>query len=179
MQAKNLTLIAAVAIAAAFSCDKQPSAEGPQHLQVGDSVPAFQVVTITGQTISNKTLEGKRSLIIFFSTTCPDCHEQLPYANKAMKVTGSGMNFIAVACDEGPEAVASFWKQAKLSIPVAAPGDRAVYDLFDRGSGTGVPQVYILDKDGTVVDFSDDKKLMDVARILGPGYEIEDIHMDM
>lgn len=179
MQTKTTTLIAAIAALLALSCNKQPVPEGPRHLQVGEQVPAFSVVTLDGKTVSDETLKGKRSLIVLFSTTCPDCHKQLPDIQQALKITGSSMNYIAIARDEDGETVSTFWKKNKYTVPVAAPGDRTVYDLFDRGSGTGVPQVYVLDEKGTVVDCSDDKELMTVIHILGPDYRIEDIDTNM
>ena len=60
---------------AMLSCvkDKQSSPVG-----VGESIPPFATVTMKGQNVSDKDLLGKPSVVVLFSTTCPDCHRQLP-----------------------------------------------------------------------------------------------------
>ena len=45
-------------------------------------------------------------------------------------------------------------------MPVAAPGNRETFNLFDRGSKSGVPQVYVTDKEGRVTLYGNDHNIL-------------------
>ena len=47
-------------------------------MQLGDKLPNFSVVTSTGQTVSNITLQGKVGVVVFFYTPCKDCIVAMP-----------------------------------------------------------------------------------------------------
>jgi thiol-disulfide isomerase/thioredoxin len=47
-------------------------------LRVGESAPHFAVKDITGRVINNDYIAGKRTLVAFWSTTCPHCENMLP-----------------------------------------------------------------------------------------------------
>ena len=157
---KIITLIALVIMAylAIECCTKKT--EHPEHLKIGESLPDFSTHTLDGQNISTTDLTGKPTIIVFFSTTCPDCHHQLPEIEIVYKNYKYQANILAIAREENETTVRNFWNQAEYTMPVTAPGNRKIYDLFDRNSGSGVPQVYVTDKDAVVTTFSNDKKLL-------------------
>ena len=136
------------------------------RLQAGDSLPEFRTVTVTGQDAGTRTLLGKPSAVILFSTTCPDCHRQLPEAESAFRSLGDAVNMLAVARDETEKAVSPFWTASGYTIPVAAPGNRSVYDLFDRGSRSGVPLMFLSDSEGTVLKVADDSAVLTSEEII-------------
>ena len=135
-------------------------------LQEGEQLPEFTAILTGGQTVTSDDLTKKPSLVILFTTTCPDCHRQLPEVQSAWELLSEDANFLAVARGEGCETVEAFWKASGLTIPVSAPGDRTVYDLFDRGSGTGVPQVYISATGGKVLLTGNDKSQLSATQII-------------
>lgn len=141
-----------------LGCSKRT--ERPEHLKVGEPLPGFFTHTIDGHNVSTAGLLGKPSVIVFFSTTCPDCHLQLPEIEYAYRNYMAQINFLVIARDEDEATVKTFWNQAGYTMPVAAPGNRDIYNLFDRDSGSGVPQVYICDKDGIVTSFANDKMIL-------------------
>lgn len=47
-------------------------------LRAGDELPSFSVTLNDGTEISNESLSGKVSVIVFFNTECPDCRKELP-----------------------------------------------------------------------------------------------------
>lgn len=134
--------------------------ESPGHLRIGEPLPEFSTFTLDGQNVSTASLLEKPAVIVFFSTTCPDCHHQLPEVEIAYKNYKYQASFLAIAREENETTVRNFWTQAGYSMPVSAPGNRVIYNLFDRDSGSGVPQVYIADRDGIVTAFSNDRKLL-------------------
>jgi peroxiredoxin len=158
---KTLHLLLCTALLLA-SCVKE---EQGTRLQPGDRLPEFKTYTLTGRNVSSADLAGKPSVIILFSTTCPDCHRQLPEVEAAYAKAGRDATFLAIARDEPAETVEAFWKKSGYSMPAAAPGNRTIYDLFDRGSKTGVPQVYISDGQGVIIRTADDSAVL-------PSYEI-------
>ena len=158
---KRAIILAALILTA--SCVKEHTAT---PLQPGDQLPDFSVITLTGQTAGKDILAGKPSAIILFSTTCPDCHRQLPEMELMHAAAGEAVGVLAIARDEGREAVASFWNSAGLSMDVAAPGNRQVYDLFDRGSRSGVPLVYLADENGVIKGFTNDRKTLTANEML-------------
>ena len=159
---KRMLILLLVAITAAFARVKTETAS---RIQPGDPMPAFTVTTLSGEWVTVPDPGGRPTLAVFFSTTCPDCHRQLPEIEDAWK-RSEGSLFLAVARDEGPEAVRRFWEAQGFTLPVAAPGNRSLYDLYDRGSRSGVPLVYISGPDGTVLLTADDRHLLTMEEIL-------------
>ena len=45
---------------------------------VGEPVPAFEVVTLDGETLTNEDLVGRKTLIFFWQTRCPICRRITP-----------------------------------------------------------------------------------------------------
>ena len=59
------------------ACIREDLPAGSFALEEGDLLPEFSISNPDG-TVSNKDLENKFALIIFFSTTCSDCREAFP-----------------------------------------------------------------------------------------------------
>ena len=153
---QTITLL--VLMTTSLCCTKR--SEGPGHLKIDEALPEFTLYTITGQNMSTADFLGKPSVIVFFSTTCPDCHKQLPEIQYSYNFNEKLVNFMAIAREEDGIKVQGFWNQAGYTLPVSAPGTKTLYNLFDRGSGTGVPQLYIADKNGIIRAFASDKTLL-------------------
>jgi thiol-disulfide isomerase/thioredoxin len=87
------------------------------------------------------------SVIMFFTTSCPDCRQTLPliqtlydeYASKEVR-------FVLISRQEGRESIERYWRENGLTLPYSAQNDRVVYELFAQ---TRVPRVYIC-KDGII-----------------------------
>lgn len=157
-------LIITLAALSAVSCAKETGADR-EHVSVGETIPAFTVTTMDGATVSTSTLLGKPSVIVFFDTTCPDCHRQLPEIEKVWRAFKGSIGAIAIAREQGPVPVRDYWHGNGLTMPVAAPGNRETFNLFDRGSKSGVPQVYVTDKEGRVTLYGNDKSILTTIMI--------------
>lgn len=159
---KRLSVIT-VFLFAVLSCVKDPAGK---RIQPGESLPAFSVTTLEGKTVSTSDLLGKPSVVVFFSTTCPDCHRQLPEIESVWLAADGNVNVLAIARDEDRGTVSTFWSKKGFTMPCAAPGNRRIYDLFDRGSRSGVPLTFVADPEGTVLLVSDDTKVLSSQEIL-------------
>lgn len=162
----RLLAISLFVLTVCASCVKEESRDA---LPEGERIPQFELTLLDGTDISSGDLLGRPSVLVFFSTTCPDCHRQLPEVESAYTVVGEGAAFIAIARDEGPETVGKHWTENGYTMPVSAPGDRTVYDLFDRGSHSGIPLLFISDAQGVVRHTADDSAVLtaqEMTRIL-------------
>lgn len=116
-------------------------------VNVGDRLPAFTVLMNDGSWLSTAQLQGKPSLIVLFSTSCPDCRRELPLLNDRFLAHGADTTFVAISREQGPESVSAYWTEHNLSIPYSAQTDRTVYSLFAQ---EGIPRIYISDAECVV-----------------------------
>ena len=162
---KRILLLAAavVGLLLAPSCRKT---EVNEHFQIGERLPDFSVTTTDGKRVTTSDLKGKPSIVIIFTTTCPDCTAQLPEVETVFAAHKEDINVLAVNRGEKEDDVKACWLERGFTMPAAAPGDRSIYDLFDRGSQTGVPQVYISNPQGVIIGFTNDQKVLTSDDIL-------------
>ena len=124
-------------------------------LKVGDMIPEFSVIMNDGTSVSNQSLIGNVSFIMFFHTTCPDCQQTLPIVQEIYnKYTQKGVRFALISRDEGSEEIDSYWTEQSYNMPYSAQKDRKVYNKF---ASSRIPRLYICDKDGIIrYIFTDD-----------------------
>jgi thiol-disulfide isomerase/thioredoxin len=130
--------------------------EVPANIQVGDPLPEFSVVLKDGKTITKQSLKDKISVVIFFTTTCPDCRALLPSVERIYNEYKESEYFtlICIGREQKASIVDSFWKENEYTLPYSAQETRAVYSLF---APSVVPRVYISDASCTVqYIFTDD-----------------------
>ncbi len=138
----------AVSLVSCAMTDEEDEIQPSDNIvNVGDALPAFTVLMNDGQSLSSSQLRGKPSLIVFFSTSCPDCQRELPLLNARYLAHGMDTTFVAISREEGWESVSSYWQQQGLSLPVSAQSDRTVYSLFAK---KGIPRIYISDAQGII-----------------------------
>lgn len=129
------------------SCD---TPEGPDYYSLvpGDKLPEFSVVCNDGSTLTTEMLRGKKSVIVFFSTKCGDCHKALPEIqqayDKAMQEDPNNTIYICISRAEGEEEVSTYWKENNLTLPYSAQTTREVYELFTNYI---VPKIFVSDSD--------------------------------
>lgn len=141
-------LLAAIASACStMSEDVYVPAPSDNIVNVGDRLPAFTVTMNDGRQLTTDSLRGKPSLIVFFSTTCPDCQRELPQLNQRYLEHGLDTTFVAISREQAAPVVTAYWKEHGLSLPFSAQADRQVYSLFAR---RGIPRIYVSDADGIV-----------------------------
>jgi len=118
------------------------------ELKTGDSLPDFEVVMNDGTVVSDESLKGSISIVMFFHTTCPDCQQALPRVQKIYDGYASkGVKFALVSREQGQEEIDAFWSENGLKMAYSAQNDRTVYEKFAQ---TRIPRIYINDKDGII-----------------------------
>ena len=145
---KQITLI--LTILCAFLCSSgciKDKVEGVE-LKVGDKLPDFSVVMNDGSRVTDESLKGSVSCVMFFHTSCPDCQRTLPVVQQVYdEYAQNGVLFILISREQTSRSVRAFWAQEKLSMPFSAQSDRTVYNKFAQSR---IPRVYLCDKDGII-----------------------------
>ena len=125
------------------------------NVEVGDKLPDFEVIMSDGSVVSNNSLEGNISLVMFFHTSCPDCQQALPRVQDIYnEYTQKGVYFVLIGRECGKDEIEAYWSENGLNMPYSAQENRHVYNKF---ASTRIPRVYICDKDGIIrYIFTDD-----------------------
>jgi thiol-disulfide isomerase/thioredoxin len=99
--------------------------------------------------------KGKVILLNFWATWCPPCKKELPALSEISKdLEGKSFQMIGVSVDENPDALVTFLKSNALPYTILHEST----GLFDKyvmnlGGGQGyIPQTFIIDKNGKVVE---------------------------
>ncbi|MGQ0506557.1 MAG: TlpA family protein disulfide reductase [Myxococcaceae bacterium] len=117
--------------------------------------PDFTAQKLGGGTLSLSELRGKVVLLDFWATWCPPCREEMPYLVKVAKeLESQGVVLVAASRDE-PESAE---RMVRLFISRMLPplGEHTV--VFARGDMArayhveALPTLYLIDRNGTVVD---------------------------
>ena len=124
-------------------------------LKVGDHLPDFSIKMNNGVVVSDESLKGKVSCVVFFHTTCPDCQATLPVIQSIYdEYMPKGVAFALISREQSAEDIDVFWNEKGLDMPYSDQENRHVYNKF---ASTRIPRVYICDKDGIIrYIFTDD-----------------------
>lgn len=115
--------------------------------RVGQPVPDFNVVMNDGTVMSPFSLAGKVAVIVFFSTECRDCRQELPALDYLCKEFPD-VKFICISRAEGEDAILDFWKKNGLTLPFSAQKDNWVFKRFAERT---IPRIYVVDRQGLIV----------------------------
>ena len=145
---KQVTLI--LMVLCAFLCasgcikDKVEDVE----LKVGDRLPDFSVVMNDGTVVSDESLKGSVSFVMFFHTTCPDCQNTLPVVNDIYDIyVSEGVRFALISREQDEMDILNYWNEKAYDMPFSAQSDRTIYNKF---ATSRIPRIYISDKDGII-----------------------------
>lgn len=117
-------------------------------VNVGDSLPEFTVTMNDGSVITEDSLFGEVSFLMFFHTKCPDCSNTLPAVQKIYdEYIEKGVRFALISREESEVDIDDYWTEYGYSMPFSPQNDRSIYNLF---ASERIPRVYISDKDGIV-----------------------------
>lgn len=114
---------------------------------VGDKLPDFTVTLSDGTPVSRDELSGQPSVIVFFNTSCEDCRRELPVIDRVSQRLSGTVTFLAIAREEGEEAIRAFWSAEHLTLPYSPQSGREIYSRFAKA---GIPQIFISDASLTI-----------------------------
>ncbi len=134
------------------------------NIQAGDRLPDFSILMNEGTTLHSESLEGKVSVIMLFTVTCPQCQDQLPTVEALYKEYGSQENivFLGISREQGEELVGKYWRDKSYTLPYSAQESREVYSLFATSI---VPRIYVSDRKRIVQAVFTDRPLVTYAQL--------------
>ncbi len=140
-------------ICSAAGCIKDRPAGS--DIEIGDLLPEFEVMMSDGSSVSDVSLRGNISIVMFFHTSCPACQQVLPVMQRIYdEYTREGIKTALISREENSDEISSYWSENGLNMPYSAQEDRKVYELF---ASSRIPRIYISDENGIVrYIFTDD-----------------------
>lgn len=125
------------------------------EISVGDHIPDFEVTMTDGTRVSDESLHGAVSLIMFFHTSCPDCRQTLPVVQDIYdSYVEKGVKFVLISREQTKEEIETFWAEKGLTMPYSPQTSREVYSLFAQSR---IPRIYISDRNCRIKSiFTDD-----------------------
>lgn len=133
--------------------------------KVGQHFPIENYKDDKGKNFSADELEGKVSLINFWSTTCVPCIEELPYLNKIQETFGTKVHFIAITHDP-KEKVDRFLTTHEFNFIHITNSLKELQSYF---SPIRNPTTFIIDKKGNVQEITgniDEEKMNLIIAVL-------------
>lgn len=119
-------------------------------IEVGLPAPDFTFPSMDGKMVSLSDFRGKVVLVNIWATWCPSCVDEMPSMEKLYKkLKEEDFEILAVSIDSlGEKVVAPFMKKYKLTFPALIDSSGAIRMGYRT---TGVPESFIIDKDGILV----------------------------
>ncbi|WP_374461992.1 TlpA family protein disulfide reductase [Chryseobacterium taeanense] len=133
--------------------------------KIGQHFPIENYKNDEGKNFSPTELEGKISLINFWSTNCAPCIEELPYLNKLKEALGTKVNFIAITHDP-KEKVDKFLAKHTFNFVHITDSEQELKSYFSLIRN---PLNFIIDKNGNVQEITgniDETKMEQILKIL-------------
>jgi cytochrome c biogenesis protein CcmG/thiol:disulfide interchange protein DsbE len=122
-----------------------------QHVTVpGDTAPDFRVLTTRGRTISPVAFPGKVLVLNFWASWCPPCIEEAPSLNAFADQMGpKGVTVVGISIDRNEASYQKFLSKYGVSFDTYDDPDADVSTSYGTFQ---IPETYIIDKSGKVVE---------------------------
>jgi thiol-disulfide isomerase/thioredoxin len=130
---------------------RQPADQSDTAPQVGRPLADFTLSTLQGQPIHLAALRGKVVFINVWATWCPPCIEEMPVIQQLHeRLQPRGLEVLAVSLDAlGTQVVEPFVQSRRLTFPIVLDPKSSLQRLYRT---TGVPESFIVDKKGLLVE---------------------------
>ena len=113
---------------------------------VGKPAPHFSLTDTQGRIWSLSDLRGQVVFVNFWATWCPPCREEMPSMETLNKMmAGKSFKMLTILSNDDPDMADRFVKTVGGTFPVLLDPDSAIGTAYGL---TGVPETYIVDKQG-------------------------------
>ncbi len=144
-----ISVVAGLVLGVAALLKFGPEVEG---VHVGKRAPDFAAVSLaTGDSVSLKAdYAGQVTLVNIWATWCVPCRTEMPAMERLYRTLGPrGFRIAAVSIDEGGvDDVKAFVKEYGITFDVLHDATGDIQRIYQT---TGVPESFLLDKDGIIV----------------------------
>lgn len=136
--------------------------------ELGEAVQLPLLTLLDGRTFDPATLKGKLVMLEFWASWCPFCAKQNPHVEALHRAQQTrGLEVLAVSIDKTAKAASDYMRAKGYTFRAGMvnPAYERIYRLR-----RGLPQVYVIGRDGKVARtesgemFEDD--IRDIAKLL-------------
>lgn len=122
------------------------------NVGVGDKAPNFQLSSVSGQgSVQLSDYTSKPTILVFWASWCPHCQRELPVIQSIYKdLAPKGLNVVGVSVDRSIGDAKGFTSSHSITFPNAYAGTDKGGDMLDTYNISGIPTIYVLNKNGTV-----------------------------
>jgi peroxiredoxin/uncharacterized membrane protein YphA (DoxX/SURF4 family) len=114
------------------------------HPKIGEAVPKFSLKDLLGEEVSDRNLKGKKTLVTFWSTTCPHCANMMEELKAWEKQRSANDPELIVFSDGEPEAHRSLALDSTLVLD-------AGYKTAEKFGMFGTPSAVLVNEEGRIV----------------------------
>lgn len=109
--------------------------------------PALSLPTLDGPVVSNASLAGKPTMVVFWAPWCGVCRAESPNISRVQSMVGDRAHVISVASDyEDLASVRAYVDDRDVDYPVLLGGDKTARAWGVRA----FPSVFFLDGEGRI-----------------------------
>lgn len=121
-----------------------------QIAKIGSKSPDVELIDINKNTIKLSNLKGSVIFINFWATWCQSCIEEIPSMDRLFKTLSTNQNFkpITILYRDNLDNALDFLQKNNYNLPVYLNPDESAARVFGI---TGVPETYIINKNGILV----------------------------
>lgn len=147
LQRKTTACIVAAAMTTLAAC-AAPERQGPPR--VGEPTPAYQAVTLEGDTVSLASLRGDVVLLNLWATWCTPCREETPYLQEIFEEhRDRGFQIVGASMDtrNQADAVRMFVEEYDVTYTILHDSGMRGMDIYQA---LGLPATFLIDREGTL-----------------------------
>jgi len=131
----------------------QAAKDGLTNLELRSKPLELSFTAVDGRKVDLADLRGKVVLVDFWATWCPPCVEEAPALVEAYgKFKDRGFEIVGISLDKEKAALESFIAENKMTWPQFFDGNGWDNELAKRFKIQSVPNMWLLDREGKLVD---------------------------
>jgi thiol-disulfide isomerase/thioredoxin len=131
---------------------------------VGDRVKWRDVTLLDGRTLPASALDGRVVVVEIWASWCPFCAQQNPLLQQLYEAQrGRGLDFLTFSIDREPAKARAYMVEHRYTFPAAMA---TVQSEKWFGPRKGLPELYVVDRDGRIVFKEADEMFPEDVRAL-------------
>ena len=118
---------------------------------MGQKLPTFEEISLTGDTLTNAQFEGKPTVIVLWATWVRDMRKQLRNLDHLQRTYGKEVNFLLVSLDPSRKDCERYLKYDTVHAPIICDQQALLSPLVSTFGLRQMPAFIVVDKDGTIL----------------------------